>query len=178
MLKQLFYPRDRSYNKKLLHDTVLENDVQLEYDDYFSYYVPFFLESRPLSIPMKVMPDITAEESWTTSEEQMKEFIAHVWDAVKRLTIQVPDSALSTFLDHVYRQHNIAYTYSLLDCWIRFDFAKNKPKINNVFTLLQLDSLKSDIHILISIDFYMLWPCPSCASLYFRGFKCLRFSSA
>lgn len=149
MLKQLFYPRDRSYNKKLLHDTVLEND------DCFSYCVPFFLESRPLSIPMKVMPDITAEESWTTSEEQMKEFIAHVWDAVKRLTIQVPDSALSTFLDHLYQLHNIAYTCSLLDCRIRFDFAKNKPKINNIFTLLQLDSLKSGIYILISIDFYM-----------------------
>ncbi|XP_035759997.1 vacuolar protein sorting-associated protein 13B-like, partial [Neolamprologus brichardi] len=45
-------------------------------------------ESRPLSIPMRVMPDTTAAESWTTSEEQMKELIAHAWDAVKRLTLQ------------------------------------------------------------------------------------------
>lgn len=47
-------------------------------------------ESRPLSIPMKVMPDTTPVDSWTTSEERMKELIAHAWDAVKRLTVQVP----------------------------------------------------------------------------------------
>lgn len=39
---------------------------------------------------MKVMPDIAGEESSTTSEERMKELIANAWDAVKRLTLQVP----------------------------------------------------------------------------------------
>ncbi|XP_052366051.1 intermembrane lipid transfer protein VPS13B-like, partial [Oncorhynchus keta] len=43
-------------------------------------------ESRPLSIPMKVMP--SSPETWTTPEERMKELISHVWDAVKRLTLQ------------------------------------------------------------------------------------------
>lgn len=46
---------------------------------------------------MKAMPDTTAEEAWTTSEERMKELIANAWDTVKRLTLQVPNSAL-TFL--------------------------------------------------------------------------------
>lgn len=36
------------------------------------------------------MPDTTAGESWTTSEERMKELIAQAWDVVKRLTLQVP----------------------------------------------------------------------------------------
>ncbi|TKS81631.1 Vacuolar protein sorting-associated protein 13B [Collichthys lucidus] len=55
-------------------------------------------ESRPLSIPMKVMPDTTEEESWTTSEERMKELIAHAWDAVKRLTLQFAEPVIaSTF---------------------------------------------------------------------------------
>lgn len=49
-----------------------------------------FTESRPLSIPMRVMPDTTASESWTTSEERMKELIGNAWDAVKQLTLQVP----------------------------------------------------------------------------------------
>lgn len=44
---------------------------------------------------MKAMPDTTAEEAWTTSEERMKELIANAWDAVKRLTLQVPTSALT-----------------------------------------------------------------------------------
>lgn len=39
---------------------------------------------------MKVMPDTTAVESWTNSDERMKELIGHAWDAVKRLTLQVP----------------------------------------------------------------------------------------
>lgn len=43
---------------------------------------------------MKVMPDATAEESWTSSEERMKELIAHAWDAVKRLTLQVRHALL------------------------------------------------------------------------------------
>lgn len=51
-------------------------------------------ESRPLSVPMKVMPDSTPAESWTTSDERMKELIAHAWDAVKRLTLQVPNYTL------------------------------------------------------------------------------------
>lgn len=46
---------------------------------------------------MKAVPDTTAEEAWTTSEERMKELIANAWDTVKRLTLQVPNSAL-TFL--------------------------------------------------------------------------------
>lgn len=44
---------------------------------------------------MKAMPDTTAEEAWTTSEERMKELIANAWDAVKRLTLQVPTFALT-----------------------------------------------------------------------------------
>ncbi|XP_044063064.1 vacuolar protein sorting-associated protein 13B-like isoform X9 [Siniperca chuatsi] len=55
-------------------------------------------ESRPLSIPMKVMPDTTAVESWTTSEERMKELIAHAWDAVKRLTLQLELQSCCVFL--------------------------------------------------------------------------------
>ncbi|XP_068616522.1 intermembrane lipid transfer protein VPS13B-like [Brachionichthys hirsutus] len=55
-------------------------------------------ESRPLSIPLKVIPNATAEESWTTSEESMKELIAHVWDAVKRLTLQLEVQSCCVFL--------------------------------------------------------------------------------
>ncbi|XP_030013589.1 vacuolar protein sorting-associated protein 13B isoform X3 [Sphaeramia orbicularis] len=55
-------------------------------------------ESRPLSIPMKVMPDTTAVESWSTSEERMKELIAHAWDAVKRLTLQLELQSCCVFL--------------------------------------------------------------------------------
>nr|XP_046256632.1 vacuolar protein sorting-associated protein 13B-like isoform X4 [Scatophagus argus] len=55
-------------------------------------------ESRPLSIPMKVMPDTAAEESWTTSEERMKELIAHAWDAVKHLTLQLELQSCCVFL--------------------------------------------------------------------------------
>ncbi|KAM9723999.1 intermembrane lipid transfer protein VPS13B isoform 3-T3 [Menidia menidia] len=55
-------------------------------------------ESRPLSVPMKVMPDITAEESWATSEERMKELIARAWDAVKRLTVQLELQPCCVFL--------------------------------------------------------------------------------
>ena len=61
--------------------------------DFFFFHISSFPESRPLSIPMKVMPDTTAEDSWTTSEERMKELIAHAWDAVKRLTLQVLNCA-------------------------------------------------------------------------------------
>eukprot|EP00066_Takifugu_rubripes_P014325 XP_011603591.1 PREDICTED: LOW QUALITY PROTEIN: vacuolar protein sorting-associated protein 13B [Takifugu rubripes] len=55
-------------------------------------------ESRPLSIPMKVLPDTTAEEAWTTSEERMKELIANAWDAVKRLTLQLELQSCCMFL--------------------------------------------------------------------------------
>ncbi|XP_034080341.1 LOW QUALITY PROTEIN: vacuolar protein sorting-associated protein 13B, partial [Gymnodraco acuticeps] len=55
-------------------------------------------ESRPMSIPMKVMPDTTAVESWATSEERMKELIAQAWDAVKRLTLQLELQSCCVFL--------------------------------------------------------------------------------
>uniref|UniRef100_UPI0037E89457 intermembrane lipid transfer protein VPS13B-like isoform X1 n=1 Tax=Semicossyphus pulcher TaxID=241346 RepID=UPI0037E89457 len=55
-------------------------------------------ESRPLSIPMKVVPDRTAVEAWTASEERMKELIAHAWDAVKRLTLQMELQSCCVFL--------------------------------------------------------------------------------
>ncbi|XP_018414838.1 PREDICTED: vacuolar protein sorting-associated protein 13B isoform X3 [Nanorana parkeri] len=44
-------------------------------------------ESRPLSVPAKVVQ--TSKESSKTSEERMKEFMGIVWNAVKRLTLQV-----------------------------------------------------------------------------------------
>ncbi|KAM9309789.1 intermembrane lipid transfer protein VPS13B [Pholidichthys leucotaenia] len=55
-------------------------------------------ESRPLSIPMRVMPETTAVESWSASEEQMKELITHAWDAVKRLTLQLELQSCCVFL--------------------------------------------------------------------------------
>ncbi|XP_051922637.1 intermembrane lipid transfer protein VPS13B-like isoform X3 [Hippocampus zosterae] len=55
-------------------------------------------ESRPLSIPMKVMPDTTAVESLVTSEEQVKELIGHAWDSVKRLTVQLELQSCCVFL--------------------------------------------------------------------------------
>lgn len=74
---------------------------------YFSLYglliyltISPFLESRPLSIPMKVIPDLAAEESSLTSEERMKALIAHAWDAVKRLTLQVPLNTLERMITH------------------------------------------------------------------------------
>ncbi|XP_018123635.1 vacuolar protein sorting-associated protein 13B isoform X3 [Xenopus laevis] len=44
-------------------------------------------ESRPLSVPAKVLP--TSREAKISSEERMKEIIGTVWNAVKRLTLQV-----------------------------------------------------------------------------------------
>ncbi|KAM4688560.1 intermembrane lipid transfer protein VPS13B [Discoglossus pictus] len=44
-------------------------------------------ESRPLSVPAKILP--TSGESSKTPEERMKQFIGMVWDAVKRLTLQI-----------------------------------------------------------------------------------------
>lgn len=58
---------------------------------FLSYLtISLLLESRPLSIPVKVIPDMAVEESSPTSEERMKALIAHAWDGVKRLTLQVP----------------------------------------------------------------------------------------
>ncbi|KAG5271733.1 hypothetical protein AALO_G00183420 [Alosa alosa] len=54
-------------------------------------------ESRPLSIPMKVMPSTDAE-SWASPEERMKELIACVWDAVKRLTLQLELQSCCVFV--------------------------------------------------------------------------------
>ncbi|XP_029927475.1 vacuolar protein sorting-associated protein 13B isoform X3 [Myripristis murdjan] len=55
-------------------------------------------ESRPLSIPMKVMPSTAPVESWATSEERMKELITHAWNAVKRLTVQLELQSCCVFL--------------------------------------------------------------------------------
>ncbi|XP_069813453.1 intermembrane lipid transfer protein VPS13B isoform X7 [Dendropsophus ebraccatus] len=44
-------------------------------------------ESRPLSVPAKMLQ--TSRDSSNTAEERMKEIIRVVWDAVKRLTLQV-----------------------------------------------------------------------------------------
>ncbi|XP_053322760.1 intermembrane lipid transfer protein VPS13B [Spea bombifrons] len=44
-------------------------------------------ESRPLSVPQKVL--LTSRDGSKTPEEKMKEFIAVIWNAVKRLTLQV-----------------------------------------------------------------------------------------
>ncbi|XP_049585798.1 intermembrane lipid transfer protein VPS13B isoform X1 [Syngnathus scovelli] len=55
-------------------------------------------ESRPLSVPMKVMPDTTAVESLATSEERMKQLIGHAWDAVKRLTLQLELQSCCVFV--------------------------------------------------------------------------------
>lgn len=46
-----------------------------------------FLESRPLSVPVKAVLTIT--EGCRSPEERMKEFIGVVWNAVKSLTLQV-----------------------------------------------------------------------------------------
>ncbi|XP_061095079.1 intermembrane lipid transfer protein VPS13B-like isoform X3 [Conger conger] len=53
-------------------------------------------ESRPLSLPMKVMP--VTPEPWGSSEERMKELITLMWDAVKRLTLQLELQSCCVFL--------------------------------------------------------------------------------
>ncbi|XP_041104665.1 vacuolar protein sorting-associated protein 13B-like isoform X3 [Polyodon spathula] len=53
-------------------------------------------ESRPLSLPVKVMH--SASESCVSPEERMKEFIALVWNAVKRLTLQLELQSCCIFL--------------------------------------------------------------------------------
>uniref|UniRef100_A0AAR2LI31 Vacuolar protein sorting 13 homolog B n=1 Tax=Pygocentrus nattereri TaxID=42514 RepID=A0AAR2LI31_PYGNA len=53
-------------------------------------------ESRPLSIPMKVMQ--SSPECSVSSEERMKELIIRSWDAVKRLTLQVELQSCCVFV--------------------------------------------------------------------------------
>ncbi|KAK1806749.1 hypothetical protein P4O66_005249 [Electrophorus voltai] len=54
------------------------------------------LQSRPLSIPVKVMR--SSAEHMMSSEERMKELMASVWDAVKRLTLQVELQSCCVFV--------------------------------------------------------------------------------
>lgn len=61
--------------------TLLSKGISL-LNNYFLY-----LESRPLSVPVKAMLNIS--EGCRSPEERMKEFIGIVWNAVKSLTIQV-----------------------------------------------------------------------------------------
>ncbi|XP_067887270.1 intermembrane lipid transfer protein VPS13B-like isoform X4 [Heterodontus francisci] len=51
-------------------------------------------ESRPLSVPIKVMQ---SSEEWSSPEKRMKEFIGLVWDAVKRLTLQLEVQSCCVF---------------------------------------------------------------------------------
>ncbi|XP_077207934.1 intermembrane lipid transfer protein VPS13B isoform X2 [Paroedura picta] len=54
-------------------------------------------ESRPLSVPVKAM--LSSSESCSKSpEERMKEFIGVVWNAVKRLTLQLELQSCCVFL--------------------------------------------------------------------------------
>nr|XP_023961065.1 vacuolar protein sorting-associated protein 13B isoform X16 [Chrysemys picta bellii] len=52
-------------------------------------------ESRPLSLPLKAM--LTSSECCRSPEERMKEFIGIVWNAVKRLTIQLEVQSCCVF---------------------------------------------------------------------------------
>ncbi|ELK32869.1 Vacuolar protein sorting-associated protein 13B [Myotis davidii] len=53
-------------------------------------------ESRPLSVPVKAMVSIT--EGGRSPEERMKEFIGAVWNAVKRLTLQLEVQSCCVFI--------------------------------------------------------------------------------
>ncbi|KAM6275949.1 intermembrane lipid transfer protein VPS13B isoform 10-T11 [Spheniscus humboldti] len=53
-------------------------------------------ESRPLSLPVK--PMLNSSESCRSPEERMKEFIGIVWNAVKRLTLQLEVQSCCVFL--------------------------------------------------------------------------------
>ncbi|XP_014405692.1 PREDICTED: vacuolar protein sorting-associated protein 13B isoform X4 [Myotis brandtii] len=53
-------------------------------------------ESRPLSVPVKAMLSIT--EGCRSPEERMKEFIGAVWNAVKRLTLQLEIQSCCVFI--------------------------------------------------------------------------------
>ncbi|KAJ6653811.1 hypothetical protein lerEdw1_008655, partial [Lerista edwardsae] len=54
-------------------------------------------ESRPLSVPVKAM--LNSSENYSKSpEERMKEFIGVVWNAVKRLTLQLEVQSCCVFI--------------------------------------------------------------------------------
>ncbi|XP_062426453.1 intermembrane lipid transfer protein VPS13B isoform X4 [Rhea pennata] len=53
-------------------------------------------ESRPLSLPVKTM--LNSSESCRSPEERMKEFIGTVWNAVKRLTLQLEVQSCCVFI--------------------------------------------------------------------------------
>ncbi|XP_016053964.1 PREDICTED: vacuolar protein sorting-associated protein 13B isoform X3 [Miniopterus natalensis] len=53
-------------------------------------------ESRPLSAPMKAMLSVT--EGRRSPEERMKEFVGAVWNAVKRLTLQLEVQSCCVFI--------------------------------------------------------------------------------
>uniref|UniRef100_G1NW61 Vacuolar protein sorting 13 homolog B n=1 Tax=Myotis lucifugus TaxID=59463 RepID=G1NW61_MYOLU len=53
-------------------------------------------ESRPLSVPVKAMLSMT--EGCRSPEERMKEFIGAVWNAVKRLTLQLEVQSCCVFI--------------------------------------------------------------------------------
>ncbi|XP_072462964.1 intermembrane lipid transfer protein VPS13B isoform X2 [Notamacropus eugenii] len=53
-------------------------------------------ESRPLSVPVKAMMSTT--ETCRSPEERMKEFIGIVWNAVKRLTLQLEIQSCCVFI--------------------------------------------------------------------------------
>uniref|UniRef100_A0A8C8S293 Vacuolar protein sorting 13 homolog B n=1 Tax=Pelusios castaneus TaxID=367368 RepID=A0A8C8S293_9SAUR len=53
-------------------------------------------ESRPLSLPLKAM--LNSSESCRSPEERMKEFIGIVWNAVKRLTLQLEVQSCCVFV--------------------------------------------------------------------------------
>nr|XP_037855795.1 vacuolar protein sorting-associated protein 13B isoform X6 [Chlorocebus sabaeus] len=53
-------------------------------------------ESRPLSVPVKAMLNIS--ESCRSPEERMKEFIGIVWNAVKHLTLQLEVQSCCVFI--------------------------------------------------------------------------------
>uniref|UniRef100_F6T123 Vacuolar protein sorting 13 homolog B n=1 Tax=Ornithorhynchus anatinus TaxID=9258 RepID=F6T123_ORNAN len=53
-------------------------------------------ESRPLSVPVKTM--LNSSEGGRSPEERMKEFIGVVWNAVKRLTLQLEIQSCCVFL--------------------------------------------------------------------------------
>lgn len=52
-------------------------------------------ESRPLTVPIKVMQNFT--EEWSSPEERMKQLIGCVWDAVKCLTLQLEIQSCCVF---------------------------------------------------------------------------------
>uniref|UniRef100_A0A3B5AH31 Vacuolar protein sorting 13 homolog B n=1 Tax=Stegastes partitus TaxID=144197 RepID=A0A3B5AH31_9TELE len=93
-------PAKRREDEASVGSTPLAKQPSNQASDYASSPVKTktVTESRPLSIPVRVMPDTTAVESWTTSEEQMKELITHAWDAVKRLTVQLELQSCCVFL--------------------------------------------------------------------------------